>query len=76
MSLQTRAKLKNSVKSILKCCKLLIVLKNKTRLGNNFHLKDRIPKYLISGVIYQFQCGLCNEPCYGECVRHKNVRDD
>ena len=47
---------------------------NKTRLGNNFHLKDWIPKDLISGVVYKFQSGLHNESYYGECVRHLKVR--
>ena len=51
------------------------MFKNKTRLGNNFHFKDQIPKDLTSvGVVYKFQCGLCNESYYGECVRHFNVR--
>ena len=50
------------------------MFKNKTRLGNNFHFKDWIPKDLISGVVHKFQCGLCYESCYGECVRHLNVR--
>ena len=35
--------------------------KNKTRLGNNFHFKDQIPKDLTSGVVYKFHCGLCND---------------
>ena len=74
ISLQTRTKLKKSLKSILNCCKLQIVFKNKTRLGNNFHFKDQIPKDLTSGVVYKFQCGLCNESYYGECIRHLNVR--
>ena len=74
ISLEFRTKLKKSSKSILNCCKLQIVFKNKTRLGNNFHFKDRIPKDLTSGVVYKFQCGLCNESYYGECVRHLNVR--
>ena len=74
ISLETRTKLKKSLKNILNCCKLQIVFKNKTRLGNNFHFKDRIPKDLTSGVVYKFQCGLCNESYYGECVRHLNVR--
>ena len=73
LSLQTRTKLKKSLKNILNCCKLQIVLKNKTRLGNNFHFKDQIPKDLTSGVLYKFQCGLCNESYYGKCVRHLNV---
>ena len=50
------------------------MFKNKTRLGNKFHFKDHIPKNLSSGVIYKFQCGLCNESYYGECMRHLNVR--
>ena len=65
ISLQTRTKLKNSLKNILNCCTLQIVFKNKTRLGNNFHFKDRIHKDLTSGVVYKFQCGLCNESYYG-----------
>ena len=48
--------------------------KNKTRLGNNFHFKDRIPKDLTSGVVYKFHLELCNEFYYSECVRHLNVR--
>ena len=49
--------------------------KNKaTILGNNFHFRDWIPKYLASGVIYYFQCGLCNKFYYGESASHLNVR--
>ena len=61
ISLQTRTKVKKSLKNVLNCCELQIVFKNKTRLGNNFHFKDRIPNDLTSGVIYKFQCRLCNE---------------
>ena len=50
------------------------MFKNKTRLGNKFHFKDQIPKDLSSGVIYKFQCGLCNESYYGEFMRHLHVR--
>ena len=51
-----------------------IVFKNKTRLGNNFHFKDRIPKDFTFKVVYKFQCGLWNESYYGGCVRHLTVR--
>ena len=74
ISLKTRSKLKKSLKNILNCCKLQLVFMNKTRLGNNFHFKDRISNDPTSGVVYKFQCGLCNESYYGECVRHWNVR--
>ena len=47
ISLQSRTNLKKSLTNILNCCKLQIVFKNKTRLGRNFHLKDRILKDLV-----------------------------
>ena len=73
ISLQTRTNLKKSLKNIHNCCKLQIVFINKTGLGNNFNFKDQIPKDLTSGVPYKFQCGLCNESYYGECMIHLNV---
>ena len=45
------------------------MFKNKARLGNNFHFND-----LTSGVVYKFQCELCNDSYYSECVRHLKVR--
>ena len=54
ISLQTRTKLDKSLKNILNCCKLQILFKNKTRLGNNFHFKDQIPRDFTSGVVYKF----------------------
>ena len=50
------------------------MFENKTRFGNNFHFNSRITKDLTSDIVYTFQCGLCNECYYGECVRHFNVR--
>ena len=74
LSLQTRTKLRESLKGILHCCKLQIVFKSQNKLANTFHFKDCIPKELTSGVIYKLQCGFCNESYHGECVRHLNVR--
>ena len=74
LSLQTRTKLRKSLKGILNCCRLQIVFKSQNKLTKAFRFKDRIPKELTSGVVYKFQCGLCNESYYGECVRHLNVR--
>ena len=42
ISLQTRTKLKKSLKNVLNCCKLF---KNKTRLGNNFQGPDSQRSY-------------------------------
>ena len=74
LSLQTRTKLRKSLKDILNCCKLQIVFKSQNKLAKAFRFKDRIPKELTSGVFYKFQCGLSNESYYDECIRHLNVR--
>ena len=71
ISLQTRTKLQQALKGVLNSCKLEIVFKCQTKLSNSFHYKDPIPKDLISGVIYKFQCGLYNESCYGEQCYYK-----
>ena len=73
LSLQTRTKLRKSLKGILNCCKLQIVFKSQNKLAKAFRFKDRIPKELTSGVVYKFQCGLRNESYYGECVTCLNV---
>ena len=74
ISLQTRTKLQKSIKGVLNCCKLQVIFKSQNKLCNNFRFKDPVPQILTSGVVYKFQCGLCNESYYGECVRHNAVR--
>ena len=69
-----RTKLRKCLKDIPNCCKLHIVFKSQSKLGNAFSFKDHIPKEITSGVVYKFQCGLCNESYYSECVRHLDVR--
>ena len=51
LSLQTRNKLRKSLKDILNCCKLQIVFKSQNKLAKPFRFKDRIPKELTSGVV-------------------------
>ena len=72
--MQTRTKLQQALKGVLNCCKLEIVFKCQARLSNSFRYKDPIPKDLISGVVYKFKCGLCNESYYGESIRHLHIR--
>ena len=74
ISLQTRPKLQQALKGVLNCCKLEIAFKCQTRLSDSFRYKDPIPKDLISGAVYKFQCGLCNESYYGESIRHLDIR--
>ena len=72
--MQTRTKLRKSLKGILNCCKLQIVFKSQNKLAKSFRFKDYIPKEFTSGVVYKFQCGFRNESYYGECIIHLNVR--
>ena len=51
LSLQTRTKLRKSLKGILNCCKLQIVFKSQNKLAKVFRFKDRTPKELTSGVV-------------------------
>ena len=37
-------------------------------------LKDKIPSFLRSGIVYKFQSGCWNAICYGKTKRHFNVR--
>ena len=73
-SLQTRTKLKQALKGDLNCCKLEIAFKCQTKLSNSFRYIDPIPKNPVLGVVYKFQCGLCNESYYGESIRNLNIR--
>ena len=38
------------------------------------HLHWNFEDFNFAGVVYKFQFGLCNEPCYRERVRHLAVR--
>ena len=49
------------------------MFRSQKKKANAFCFKDPISKELTSGVADKFQCGLCNESQYGECVRHLNV---
>ena len=58
ISLQTRTKLRKSLKGLLNSCKLQIIFKNQRKLSNVFHFKDRLPSDLVSGVVYKYKCGM------------------
>ena len=50
------------------------MFKSQSKLAKAFCCKDRIHKELTSAIAYKFQCGLCNDSYYGQCVRHLNIR--
>ena len=58
LKLQTRTKLRKSLKVILNCCELQIVFKSPNRLSNALRFKGRTSKELTSDVIYKFAMNL------------------
>ena len=44
------------------------------RINNMFNFKDKIPKSLLSGVVYKFTCSNCNVTYIGKTIRHLKVR--
>ena len=58
ISVQTRTKLKKSLKNIVNCSKLQIVFKSKTTLCNNFNFTDRILRDLTSSVVSKLLYGV------------------
>ena len=55
-------------------CKLRVVFRSSNRLSNYFNFKDKIPKSLLSGVVYKYQCGRCNSVYIGKTKRHWEKR--
>ena len=55
-------------------CNLKIVFKTGVRLSSFFPFKDKLPKSLLSGVIYQFTCAKCNLSYIGCTKRYWEQR--
>ena len=76
VSLQTRTKLRKSLKGILNCCKLQIVFKSQRKLANVFQFKDYLPCDSVSGVVYNYTCERCSSSYYSETDRNLKVRSE
>ena len=59
-SLKAKNNLVRSFRQLVPFSKLKVVFKTSRRLSACFNFKDRIPKSLLSGVIYKFTCAECN----------------
>ena len=59
----------------LPCCKFNIIFKASSRLSTYFRFKDRPCKDLISGIVYQFSCGGCNDTYIGQSKHHLKARN-
>ena len=70
ISLQIKKQLTEIFRTCLKNIKLNVVFRSSNRKRNVFRLKDQVPKYMNSRVIYRFKCNICNDVYIGETKRH------
>ena len=62
------------MKNKLSYCNIRFVFQIKCKISNFFTFKNKIPSFLRSGIVYEFQCGSCNVAYYGKTKRHFKVR--
>ena len=74
LSSRIEKNLKKSIGKYLYGCRLIVISRATTRLSSLFSFKDKIPMYLVSGVIYKFKCGGCNSTYIGKTKRHTKNR--
>ena len=53
---------------------ITVVFKSPSRLRSVFSFKDKLPAYLMSGVIYQYSCSRCKSTYIGKTSRHTHHR--
>ena len=73
-SLNLRKCLYKQVSKSLPQCNVKVIFQSKNRLSSFYKFKDSIPLYLLSYLIYKFQCNNCNITYYGETERYLKVR--
>ena len=73
-SFQIQKKLQKLFSDKLTSCNLKIVFTSPVRVKSFFTFKDKLPKMLLSGLVYQYKCGGCNATYHGKTKRHFKVR--
>ena len=74
VSSKTKNLLTRSFRDLLPFAQLKIVFKASRRLSSCFSFKDKIPKSLMSGVIYKYTCAECNLSYIGSTKRYWEKR--
>ena len=69
-----RKKLQKLFSDKLTFCNLKVVFTPPVRVKNFFSFKDKLPKMLLSGLIYKYKCGDCSANYYGKTKDHFKVR--
>ena len=72
-SFQIPDKLQKLFSDKLTSFNLKIVFTSPVRIKSFFTFKDKLPKMLLSGLVYQYKCGGCNVTYYGKTKHHFKV---
>ena len=69
LSLELRTRLVDSVNNSFPACSLRVIFRSPSRMSSCFKFKDRVPKALLSNVVYQYKC----TSYYGKTTGHLKV---
>ena len=73
-SLQIRTQITRLCSAAYPHLNIRFVFRSSTRISFFFPFKDRIPKFLRSGVVYLFKCRCCSASYVGQTTRHLYTR--
>ena len=73
-SLQIRTQITRLCSAAYPHLNIRFVFRSSTRISSFFPFKDRIPKFLRSGVVHLFKCRCCSASYVGQTTRHLHTR--
>ena len=74
VSNKVKRNLRLLTKKHLPSSNITVIFKSPSRLSSVFNFKDKLPAYLVSGVIYKYTCSSCNATYVGKTKRHTHQR--
>ena len=73
-SLQIRTQITRPCNAAYPHLNIRFVFRSSTRISSFFPFKDKVPKFLKSGVVYLFKCRCCSTSSVGQTTRHLHIR--
>ena len=73
-SLQIRTQINRLCNAAFPHLDIRFVFRSSTRISSFFPFKDKVPKFLRSGVVYSFKCRCCSASYVGQTTRHLHTR--
>ena len=73
-SLQIRTQIARLCSAAYPHLNIRFVFRSSTRISSFFPFKNKVPKFLRSGVVYVFKCRCCSASYVGQTTRHLHTR--